>query len=310
MQADSGEVDAYLLGNWRAPFGISLVLDRLSALMLVLAAGVALVALIYARGGDDQRSPHFHALFQFQLMGLNGAFLTADLFNLFVFFEVMLISSYGLLLHGARCGAAEGVAALRRIQPCRRGAVPDRREPVVRPDRHTEHGGHGAAHGTPAARPNAAAAKRGAAAAGGVLRQGSAAAAVLLAAGHLRRGMCLGSGAVRCSDQGGCVQRAAHDHTALWRVRRTACRVGRVLAARAGDGHCRRGSDRRARGVEVAHADRLPGGRIRRDIDGCRRPGPGGDRCRGSVLSGQQHAGDGGPVPAGRPDRLCARQLG
>jgi multicomponent K+:H+ antiporter subunit D len=107
IQADSGNVQAYLLGNWRAPFGISLVLDRLSALMLALTAGVALVALIYARGGDDLRSPHFHALFQFQLMGLNGAFLTADLFNLFVFFEVMLISSYGLLLHGA------GVARLR-----------------------------------------------------------------------------------------------------------------------------------------------------------------------------------------------------
>ena len=113
IQADGGEVDAYLLGNWRAPFGISLVLDRLSALMLVLAAGVALVALIYARGGDDQRSPHFHALFQFQLMGLNGAFLTADLFNLFVFFEVMLISSYGLLLHGA--GAARLRASLHYV---------------------------------------------------------------------------------------------------------------------------------------------------------------------------------------------------
>ena len=102
--AAGGRIEAYLLSNWQAPFGIALALDRLSALMLALTALVALAALLYARGGTDARGPHFHALFQIQLMGLNGAFLTADLFNLFVFFEVLLIASYGLLLHGA--GAA------------------------------------------------------------------------------------------------------------------------------------------------------------------------------------------------------------
>jgi multicomponent K+:H+ antiporter subunit D len=56
--------------------------------------------LLYASGGWDARGRHFHALFQFQLMGLNGAFLTGDLFNLFVFFEVLLIASYVLMLHG------------------------------------------------------------------------------------------------------------------------------------------------------------------------------------------------------------------
>ena len=50
--------------------------------------------------GWDRRGRHFHPLFQFQLIGLNGAFLTGDVFNLFVFFEVMLIASYGLMLHG------------------------------------------------------------------------------------------------------------------------------------------------------------------------------------------------------------------
>ncbi len=101
LQAAGGRVEAYLLSNWPAPFGIALALDRLAALMLLLTAVIALAALLYARGFEERRSAHFHALFQFQLMGLNGAFLTADLFNLFVFFEVLLIASYGLVLHGA-----------------------------------------------------------------------------------------------------------------------------------------------------------------------------------------------------------------
>ena len=100
-QADSGQVSAYLLGNWQAPFGIALALDRLSALMLLLTASVATLAWIYSRAREVKQGAHFDALFQFQLMGLNGAFLTADVFNLFVFFEVLLIASYGLLLHGA-----------------------------------------------------------------------------------------------------------------------------------------------------------------------------------------------------------------
>jgi multicomponent K+:H+ antiporter subunit D len=100
-RAGTGDIQPYLLGNWRAPFGIALALDRLSALMVMLTALVALATIVYATGGHDRQGPHFHSLFQFQLMGLNGAFLTADLFNLFVFFEVLLIASYGLLLHGA-----------------------------------------------------------------------------------------------------------------------------------------------------------------------------------------------------------------
>jgi multicomponent K+:H+ antiporter subunit D len=99
-QAASGEVAVYLLGNWRAPFGITLALDRLSALMLVLTALVAGGALWFSMGGAARQGLHFHSLFQFQLMGLCGAFLTADLFNLFVFFELLLAASYGLLLHG------------------------------------------------------------------------------------------------------------------------------------------------------------------------------------------------------------------
>ncbi len=100
LQADTGALTVYRLGDWPAPFGIVLVVDRLAAMMLVLGAAVALPVLLYASGGWDAHGRYFHALFQFQLMGLNGAFLTGDLFNLFVFFEVLLISSYVLMLHG------------------------------------------------------------------------------------------------------------------------------------------------------------------------------------------------------------------
>jgi multicomponent K+:H+ antiporter subunit D len=95
-----GATRPYLLGNWPAPFGIVLVLDRLSALMLMLTAFLALAVVVYACDGWDRNGRHFHPLFQFQLMGICGAFLTGDAFNLFVFFEVMLIASYGLMLHG------------------------------------------------------------------------------------------------------------------------------------------------------------------------------------------------------------------
>ncbi len=91
----------YLGGNWAAPFGIVLVLDRLSALMLVLTSAIALCAVVFAGTRWHRAGVHFHTLYQLQLMGLAGAFLTGDLFNLFVFFEIMLAASYGLLLHGS-----------------------------------------------------------------------------------------------------------------------------------------------------------------------------------------------------------------
>lgn len=90
----------YALGSWQAPYGIVLVADRLSALMVLLTAVLAFPVLWYACYGEDNLGSHFQALFQFQLLGILGAFLTGDLFNLFVFFEVLLISSYALLMHG------------------------------------------------------------------------------------------------------------------------------------------------------------------------------------------------------------------
>lgn len=94
-------IEVYLGSNWEAPFGIVLVADRLSALMLVLTGVVGLCAALYSEALWARVGVYFHPLFQIQLMGLNGAFLTGDLFNLFVFFEVMLAASYGLHLHGS-----------------------------------------------------------------------------------------------------------------------------------------------------------------------------------------------------------------
>lgn len=100
-QGQAESIGVYLPGNWPAPFGIVLVVDHLSALMLVLTGIVGSCAMLFARARWDGAGASFHALFQIQLMGLYGAFLTADLFNLFVFFEVLLAASYGLLLHGS-----------------------------------------------------------------------------------------------------------------------------------------------------------------------------------------------------------------
>ena len=109
--AGDGGIQVYRLGDWPAPYGIVLILDRLAALMVALTAALAVPVFFAATNGTDTRGPHFHAFLQFQLMGLNGAFLTGDLFNLFVFFEILLLASYGLLMHGgglarARAGIA------------------------------------------------------------------------------------------------------------------------------------------------------------------------------------------------------------
>lgn len=99
--ASGGEITTYRMSNWPVPFGIVLVLDRLSALMVLLTSALALIVVLYAIGsGWDAKGKHFHALIMFQVMGINGAFLTGDIFNLFVFFEVLLIASYGLMIHG------------------------------------------------------------------------------------------------------------------------------------------------------------------------------------------------------------------
>lgn len=108
----------YLPGNWTPPFGIVLVVDRLSALMLLLTSTIGVSSVLFASARWDKAGVLFHPLSQLQLMGLAGAFLTGDLFNLFVFFEILLAASYGLLLHGSgrpRVGAGLHYVAINLV---------------------------------------------------------------------------------------------------------------------------------------------------------------------------------------------------
>jgi multicomponent K+:H+ antiporter subunit D len=109
----AGVLGVYRLGGWPAPFGIVLVVDRLAALMVLLTSFLAAAAVVFSLARWHRAGVLFHPLFQFLLMGINGAFLTGDLFNLFVFFEVLLAASYGLALHGS--GSARVMAGLHYI---------------------------------------------------------------------------------------------------------------------------------------------------------------------------------------------------
>lgn len=116
LNAVAGEADGiivYRLADWAAPFGIVLVVDRLAALMVMVTSILGLAAFVFAVSGWAIVSPRFHSLFLLLVMGINGAFLTGDLFNLYVFFEVLLAASYGLLLHGS--GRARIKAGLQYI---------------------------------------------------------------------------------------------------------------------------------------------------------------------------------------------------
>jgi multicomponent Na+:H+ antiporter subunit D len=97
-------------GNWPAPFGITLAADLLSAIMVLLAGVLALAVAVFALGSLDaarQRFGYF-PLFHILLMGVCGAFLTGDLFNLYVWFEVLLIASFVLLVLGGERPQLEG----------------------------------------------------------------------------------------------------------------------------------------------------------------------------------------------------------
>lgn len=97
-----GTVLATQFGSWAAPFGISFVADRLSAALVVITGLMAAAVSVYALAGAAQARERawFHPLYHGLLLGVTGAFLTGDMFNLYVWFEIMLIASFGLLVQG------------------------------------------------------------------------------------------------------------------------------------------------------------------------------------------------------------------
>lgn len=113
-RALEGEVMVVRAGSWPAPFGIVLVADLLSAVMVLVTAVIGLVVAVYAAGaGTGKFRGYFPVLYQALLMGVNGSFLTGDLFNLYVWFEVMLMSSFVLVsLPGGRPQLEAGIKYL------------------------------------------------------------------------------------------------------------------------------------------------------------------------------------------------------
>lgn len=98
------------IGSWPVPFGIVLVADLLSAIMVVMAAIIGLAVVVYSFASMDEQRENFgyYPLILLMMMGMCGAFLTGDLFNLYVWFEIMLISSFGLLALGGERAQLEG----------------------------------------------------------------------------------------------------------------------------------------------------------------------------------------------------------
>jgi len=109
-EVDCKGVIAIQIGDWAAPFGITLVADRLGAIMVAVSAlmGLAVGIFSIADIDDDRVKKKFFPVFFVLLFGVNGAFLTGDLFNLYVWFEVMLISSFVLIGLGGKKDELEG----------------------------------------------------------------------------------------------------------------------------------------------------------------------------------------------------------
>jgi multicomponent Na+:H+ antiporter subunit D len=98
------------IGGWPAPYGITLVADLFGAIMILLGSITALAVVVYSVGSmnPERESYGYYPLFNVLVMGVNGAFLTGDLFNLYVWFEVMLMASFVLLALGGERRQLEG----------------------------------------------------------------------------------------------------------------------------------------------------------------------------------------------------------
>ena len=101
-QVQAHGIQAVQMGDWPAPFGITLVADHFSAGLVAVSGFVSLAVAVYALAGIDEARERFgfHVLFHLMLMGINGAFITGDIFNMYVWFEVLLIASFSLLVLG------------------------------------------------------------------------------------------------------------------------------------------------------------------------------------------------------------------
>lgn len=106
----SAGIQSLYVGNWKAPFGIIFTADLLTVTMVLVSGIISFATALYAMGTMDEQREHFgfYPLLQIMMMGINGSFMTGDLFNMFVWFEVLLISSFALVALGGTRRQLEG----------------------------------------------------------------------------------------------------------------------------------------------------------------------------------------------------------
>ena len=121
-----------VMGRWLPPFGIAFTVDLTGALFALTAGIVAFAGAVAALDdvNDSGRRYGFYPFLMLLMAGVNGAFLTGDVFNLYVWFEVLLISSFGLLVLGSERGQIDGAVEVRLPQPDGDDAVPDRHRSI------------------------------------------------------------------------------------------------------------------------------------------------------------------------------------